>query len=254
MSARAVRGFTLIELMVAITIGLLLTVLVSQVFVSSKRAYATTDDVSRMQENMRFAQDLLGRTIHMASYMSSPGNLQVSFDTYPGQFSGTNAALSGADGSGTNPDSITLVYQGTDDGTTVDCLGNPVLAGVYATNIFSIATVNGAPSLVCATSAGGTPSVIVSDVDNMQILYGEETNGDFNADRYVSAAQVANMDRVVSVRIAMLFRTPSLRMRLTPDTTKYNLLGVELPAFSGGEATRIRRVMTVTFAMRNRSP
>jgi type IV pilus assembly protein PilW len=254
-SSRNARGFTLVELLIAVTIGLLLTVLISQVFVSSRRAYATTDDLSRMQENMRYTHDLLGRTIRMASYMSAPGNLQVSFDSWPGQFTGTNTALKGTEGAtSTTPDTITLVYQGTPDGATFDCLGNVVAAGVYATNIFSIATVGGVPSLVCGTVSGGATTLMVSDVDNMQILYGEEVNGDFNADRYVPANQVSNMDRVVSVRMALLFRTASLRMRTTPDATQYNLLGTTLPAFTGNEATRIRRVMTVTFAMRNRSP
>jgi type IV pilus assembly protein PilW len=252
------RGFTLVELLVALVIGLLLTVLVSQVFVSSKRAYATTDDLSRMQENMRFAHDILGRTVRMASYMSAPGNMQVSFDSYPGQFDGANSAVSGTDGTGNNPDSITLKYQGTADGATVDCFGNVIAENAFATNVFTIETVNGVPSLVCktGTGAGAPTAVMTGDVDNMQILYGEETNGDFNADRYVPAASVSDMNRVVSIRMALLFRTASQNLRPlgNPDTTEYDLLGKKLPAFTGAEATRNRRVMTVTFALRNRSP
>ena len=250
------RGFTLVELLVALVIGLLLTVLVSQVFVSSKRAYATTDDLSRMQENMRFAHDLLGRTVRMTSYMSAPGNMQVSFDSYPGQFDGANAAVAGTDGTDNNPDSITLRYQGTADGATIDCFGNVIAENAYATNIFTVETVNGVPSLVCKTAVGGVSTVMTTDVDNMQILYGEETNGDFNADRYVSASSVSDMNRVVSVRMALLFRTASQNMRPPGnlDTTEYDLLGKKLPAFTGAEATRNRRVMTVTFALRNRSP
>lgn len=254
--ARAHRGFTLVELLIALTIGLLITVLISQVFVGSKRAYATTDDLSRMQENMRYAHDLLGRSVRMASYMSAPGNLQVSFDTYPGQFDGANSAVAGADGTTNNPDSITLKFQGTADGATVDCLGNVVAENAISTNIFTVETVNGVPSLTCKLLAANTPTVLVTDVDNMQILYGEELNGDFNADHYVPATLVADMNRVVSIRMALLFRTPNPGMRAlnNPDTTQYNLLGKMLPAFSGPDATRIRRVMTVTFALRNRSP
>jgi hypothetical protein len=203
---------------------------------------------------MRYAHDLLARAVRMTSYMSAPGNLQVAFDSYAGQFD-TNIALSGTEGgSATVPDSLTAVFQGTSDNATLDCLGNVVLAGNYATNIFSVEPVNGVSSLVCRTVSGGAPTVLVSDVDNMQIVYGEEVNGDFNADRYVPANLVSNMNRVVSVRIAMLFRTPNLNMRPTPDTTQYNLLGNSLPAFTGSEATRIRRVVTVTVALRNRSP
>jgi type IV pilus assembly protein PilW len=258
MSARSPRerGFTLVELMIAMTIGLLLTILIAQVFLSSRRAYATTDDVSRVQENMRYVHDLLSRTAHMASYMSSPSNFQVAFDSWSGTFVGAgNTALEGVEGATTTAsDRITFRYQGTDDGATFDCLGNTVAANAMATNIFSVETVNSVPSLVCRTVSTAPPTVIVSDVDNMQILYGEEINGDFNADRYVPASLVSDMDRVVSVRIALLFRTPNQAVRSERDTSTYNLIGTTLPAFAGAEATRIRRVLTMTLAIRNRSP
>ena len=255
-TARA-RGFTLVELLVAVTIGLLLTVLISQVFVSSKRAYATTDDLSRMQENMRYTHDLLGRTIRMASYMSAPSSVAVSYDGMIGQFDApTSAAVDGADGGGTAPDTLTLRYQGTDDGATYDCLGNTVPAGIVASSHFTVETVNGQRAFVCRNTLNGSgpPTVLVTDVDNMQVLYGEEAGSTWNADRYIRRDQVVDINRIISVRVALLFRTANERMRLTPDTTAYNLVGTTLPAFSGSDATRIRRQMTVTFAIRNRSP
>ena len=248
-------GFTLVELLIAVTIGLLLTVLISQVFVSSKRAYSTTDDLSRMQENMRYANDVLGRTIRMASYMSSPSHVPISYDGMIGQFEGVNTALDGLEGStATASDSLTVNYQGTADGGTVDCLGNAIAAGAMGTSIFSIQTVNNVPSLVCQNSVGGAASVLIADVENMQILYGEEAGSVWNADRYVRRALVNNVNRVISVRIAMLFRTPTLNMRTTPDTNSYSLLDATVAAPTGVDATRIRRVMTATYTLRNRSP
>jgi type IV pilus assembly protein PilW len=254
------RGFTLVELLVAVMIGLLLTVLISQVFVSSRRAYATTDDLSRMQENMRYTHDLLGRTIRMASYMSSPSSVPVGFDGMIGQFEGASRALNGTDGTGSAPDTLTVIYQGTADNATFDCVGTPIGAGVTAVNHFTVENivVNGKTErgLVCRTDLAGTgtPTLLAADIDNMQVLYGEEAGSTWNVDRYVTRGDVANVDRVISVRMALLFRTASERMRLTPDTTAYNLLGTTLPAFTGSEATRIRRTMTVTFTIRNRSP
>ena len=248
-------GFTLVELLIAVTIGLLLTVLISQVFVSSRRAYATTDDLSRLQENMRFANDVLGRTIRMASYMSSPSHVPISYDGMIGQFD-TNIALDGAEGaSATAPDTLIVHYQGTPDGATTDCHGNSIAAGAYAINIFSIATpAGGVPSLVCAITPGGATEVVVADVENMQILYGEETGSVWNADHYVRRTDVANVNRVISVRIALLFRTPTINVRPTPDTSTYMLLDATVAAPTGQEATRIRRVMTATYTLRNRSP
>ena len=248
------RGFTLVELLVAMTIGLLLTILVAQVFLSSKRAYASTDDLSRMQESMRFAYDILGRTIRMSEYTSSPASYHFSYDGYTGIFDAGNTALDGTDGAtAAASDSLIVRYQGTPDGFTVDCLGNPVATGVIATSIFTVETVNNVPSLVCRANASDPPIVLVGDVENMQVLYGEDTNGDVTTDRYVPKSLVSRPELVMSVRVALLFRTTNTGMRASPDATQYNLLGTTLPAFTGLEATRVRRVMTTTFSLRNRT-
>lgn len=252
MSRTAARGFTLVELLVAVTIGLLLTVLISQVFVGSKRTYAATDDLSRMQENMRYAHDLLGRAVRMASYTASPANYQISFEGYQGAFDAPSLALEGKDGpTATAPDTLTVRYQGAADGTTTDCLGNVVPAGAISTNIFTVEPVANVPSLVCRIVAGANPTVLVPDVENMQVLYGEETDGDFNVDHYVKQAEVVNFNAVFSVRVALLFRTAGTNLRPTADTTQYDLLGVK-PAYV--DPKRIRKVMTVTYAIRNRTP
>ena len=254
-SVRHARGFTLLELMIAMTIGLLLTVVVAQVFLGSKRAHATTDDVSRMQENMRFAHDVLSRMVRMASYVSAPAKFPIPTDGYPGIFGGANLALEGKDGANGEPDEFTVRYNGTPDLATTDCLGKVIAPDEIAVNRFFILkdTATRASSLACST--GGDPQILVPDVDNMQVLYGEETTGDFTTDRYVSRSANPSFDRVIGMRIALLFRTANVNVRSVPDTTtKHKLLDVEVPAFAGDEATRIRRVMTLTLAMRNRSP
>jgi type IV pilus assembly protein PilW len=52
---RAARGFSVVELMVAMTISLLLLAGVVSIFVSSKSSYETNERLSRIQENGRFA-------------------------------------------------------------------------------------------------------------------------------------------------------------------------------------------------------
>ena len=252
---RRAGGFTLLDLMISMTIGLLLTVVAAQVFVGSRRTHATTDDVARMQENMRFAHDVLSRMVRMASYVSAPAKFPIPTDGYPGIFGGADLALEGEDGAGTDPDEFTVRYNGTADLTTTDCLGKVINPGEIAVNRFFILkdTATRASSLACST--GGDPQILVPDVENMQILYGEETTGDFTTDRWVNRTAVTRFDSVIGVRIALLFRTPNLNVRSVPDAaTKHKLLDVELPVFTGDEATRIRRVMTLTLAMRNRSP
>lgn len=56
---RRSRAFSLVELMVAITLGLLLTAGMIQLFSSSKVTFRTNDAVARVQENGRFALEIL---------------------------------------------------------------------------------------------------------------------------------------------------------------------------------------------------
>jgi type IV pilus assembly protein PilW len=63
------QGLSLIELMIAITLGLILITGVLQVFISSKKVYTTQQALSRIQETGRLAVDFLARDIRMAGYM-----------------------------------------------------------------------------------------------------------------------------------------------------------------------------------------
>lgn len=61
-------GLSLIELMIAITLGLILMTGVVQVFVSSKTVFSTQQAMSRIQESGRLAIDFLARDIRMAGF------------------------------------------------------------------------------------------------------------------------------------------------------------------------------------------
>ena len=62
------RGLTLVELMVAIVMGLVLLAGVATVFVANKQTYRVQDALARVQENGRFAMTFLGRDIRQAGY------------------------------------------------------------------------------------------------------------------------------------------------------------------------------------------
>ncbi|MFL2547139.1 MAG: PilW family protein [Candidatus Rariloculaceae bacterium] len=65
---RRARGVTLIELMIALSIGSFLMIGAVTVFVQSRTVFRVTESVSRIQENARFVLDALGPDIRMASY------------------------------------------------------------------------------------------------------------------------------------------------------------------------------------------
>lgn len=62
------NGFSMVELMVAMLIGLFILAAVSAVLVNSKKNYTTQDSNARLQENARFAMQFLTRDLRMAGY------------------------------------------------------------------------------------------------------------------------------------------------------------------------------------------
>jgi len=62
------HGFSMVELLVALVIGLFLLGGVLQAFVSSNHTYLTNDSLARTQENGRFALEFLARDIRNAGY------------------------------------------------------------------------------------------------------------------------------------------------------------------------------------------
>lgn len=67
------RGFTMIELMVAIAISAILMVVLAQVYASTKRTYRINEGLSRMQETGRYSVDLISRDMRLAGYMGCVG-------------------------------------------------------------------------------------------------------------------------------------------------------------------------------------
>ncbi|MFT6914133.1 MAG: type IV pilus assembly protein PilW [Motiliproteus sp.] len=65
---RKQAGFNMVELMVALFLGLFVTTAVLQIFVGAKRVYEFQQELSRIQENGRFAIGFLTRDIRQADY------------------------------------------------------------------------------------------------------------------------------------------------------------------------------------------
>lgn len=62
------KGFTLIEIMIALIIGLFLTAGAAQIFIGTKQTNRTQENLSRMQENARFAMYFLTEDIRNAGF------------------------------------------------------------------------------------------------------------------------------------------------------------------------------------------
>ena len=264
------RGFTLVEFLVAIAIGLVVSLVIGQIFVGSRQSFSSQEDLARVQENMRSASQILSRTIRMAGYRNNPG-------VDPSQVfpQASTPAINGADNvatagftAGREPDTITVRYQGAGsgagaDGSVVNCLGVAVDFGAMSSNTFAIRE-NGrgdGKSLFCSTDGGLTwpaANELVPDIEAMQILYGVDRIGndtltvaqDGAPDYYVRISNVSDIDQIVSVRVWLLLRSPSLT-NAAVDTLVYNLAGVNYGPFND---RYVRRAMFTTISMRNRNP
>lgn len=62
------RGLSLIELMVSMVLGIILSSGIVAVYLESKRNYVAEDELARIQENGRFALELLKRELSMAGF------------------------------------------------------------------------------------------------------------------------------------------------------------------------------------------
>lgn len=60
------RGLTLVELMVALVLGLVVVGAVTNLFLTNRQTYRTTENLARLQENLRFAFELMARDLREA--------------------------------------------------------------------------------------------------------------------------------------------------------------------------------------------
>jgi type IV pilus assembly protein PilW len=73
------RGFTVVELMIALVLGLLLIAGAIALFVQTKRNFVQDEQITRMQENARVAMSMLTRDLLMADFwggMTSGADIQ----------------------------------------------------------------------------------------------------------------------------------------------------------------------------------
>jgi type IV pilus assembly protein PilW len=73
--SRILGGFTLIELMVAIALGLVVMASVATTFTSQTRAYSAQEQINQMEQNLRGALDIMSREIKMAGYKPNGGTV-----------------------------------------------------------------------------------------------------------------------------------------------------------------------------------
>lgn len=257
-------GMTLVEMMVAIAVGLGVVLLAGRLFGAANGAYAAQTDSAGLDDGGRYALELIGHALRQAAHvdlaqldLAAPGAPAV-----PARLAGLDAHSLGRTTPGldeplpdvANGSDILAVRfpgagTGNGDGSVTDCAGFPVGANEEGWSIFYVAqNANGDAELRCKYkgASGWSADAVVASVDGFQVLYGLDTDSprDGVANRYVNADAIRALDtalaatglspqelqrqswwkRVASVRVALLLHG-ARATRDTPGTRDYQLFG-----------------------------
>lgn len=248
-------GLSLVELMVAMIVGLLIAAGASHVFINTRSNFRFQANMSRMSDSARFGLEFLRRTIRMAAYRGdglaewAEGPLtQAAFGVTALQGADNDVDPTNSIKDGT--DVLTIAYEGSADGFIKDCQGGVVPAGVQATSSYAISTTN---VLQCSIDGGTTFQPLVDGVENMQVLHGVDSDADGSANRYVTLGSVGSTDNVVSVRVALLLVSADDSLASTIDKRTYQVLDETVyDALTPANDRRLRRLVSTTVRLRNR--
>ena len=227
--ALAQAGLTLIELMVAMALGLLIALAAAAALLVSRQGFFAVDAGSQLRDNARYAQDIVQRVGVQAGFknvfFTSATNAPRT--TEPHVFGINNAKRSTSNGwdessgwgtndAGKNSDILVLRAQTStasavstaSDGTMIDCLGVAPAAvptseyDRFISILHVQASSDGEPALMCSREAAGggfEAQPLVQGVESFQVLYGVDNvvantaptgTTDSVPDRYLRADQL----------------------------------------------------------------
>lgn len=256
------RGMTIMELMIGLSLGLVVSLGMIYLFIISKENMDSTSSINIMQENVRYANKMLQSTALQAGYRTPPLNTSTEiFDDVDDIFPSNAFYISATNNDGgNNSDSFTVRFQGSGDGAGTpdndirDCVGNGVDSFALSVNTYSITNNE---ELQCqainntTVPASDTTITLLDNVEAMQVLMGEDTDQDGYANRYVNPNHGdLNTDNIVSMKVAVLFRSND-GVAVNPDTTTYNLLGT---TWNPTDDNRMRKMLVKTIQFRNVVP
>ena len=211
MSATHQRGFTLLEIMIAMTIGLFLAGALITVVQTNKRVFLNQNQLEQMQDGQRMAMTLMADVIQSAGYFPDP-TTNTLFGTLiaSGAFANSQA-ITGTYTAAAPGDSISVRYMTASGDGILNCSGLSNTTGANTRYVNQFAVQGNPGQLVCTMN--GTQYTLVTGVTKLTVLYGVKTNAAAagnNVDEYLNASQMtaANWQNVISVRISLTFTNP----------------------------------------------
>ena len=221
MRANHQRGFTLLEIMIAMTIGLFISGALVTLVQSNMRVFLNQNQLEQMQDAQRMAMTLMADVIQSAGYFPDPTTNTATGTLLAAGAFANSQAIASAPAVPILGDTILVRYMTAPQDGILNCSGlqnqNPVGgANILYTNQFSIVNnASGVGQLTCNLTVGATvtPYTLVSGVTNLTVFYGVKTNigaAGNNVDTYIPASLMtaANWQSVISVLIKLQFTNP----------------------------------------------
>lgn len=252
-------GYSLLEVMIAMLIGIFIVVGIIQISISSKITYMISDYSSQLQEDLRGVTYDLNRIVRIAGYKSSSWKSNTSSFRSNEMFEENGQFIIGFDGKdNSDSDHLSLRFQGSGDGKgnpdgdVVDCAGDEVDADDFAAVTLDI-TEGGVLRCTSVNETSGKDQVVefVENVQNMQLNYGIDNDNDFYVDEYITATKVSDRKlwgNVTSVRLAILLKSDKEIMNFKQ---KKSFVLNDLTILVTEEDRYMRMQSTTTITIRN---
>jgi type IV pilus assembly protein PilW len=272
-SLRALRGFTLVELMVAMAIGLVVLAAMYSGYLGSSRTTGVGRALSQITEDASAAMGVLRSQVNAAAYsapIGGPAGAGTGF-TYNAStsdwvrgcdtdFTDMSQPIASLACSGSGKNALAVAYEANEFNsitklvagvkTPMDCLGNalPLTGGYYLS--YSRFYIND-NALYCLGPGNANGQALVENVSDMQITYGVAPPGGHVAASYKSATDVETAgawSRVVSVRVCLVVRSAD---EVLDAPTPYQGCDPFADATTPDDR-RMYRSFTSTFVIQNR--
>jgi type IV pilus assembly protein PilW len=235
------RGFTLVELMVALVIALFLLGGLVTMVQTTRRAFGDQSQLGQFQDAERLAMVMMGDVIQAAGYFPDPtvNTAVTALPQYGAVFPTNGQALTGNRNDAAPGDQIWVRYETAPNDGIVNCIGQTNGTANQVTYINQFAVVqnaDGTSSLDCTltpvvagVAGAATTYQLVTGVQQLTITYGVKTDfsaDDNRADSYLRADQLQPQDwmNVVCVRVAITFLNPLYNANQTgqPQTITFS--------------------------------
>lgn len=270
------KGFTLIELVVALSLGMLVTLAAIQLFITNQTTFNAQRGSVDMSANGRIALDQLARSVRQAGFydttlINPPADPAINppYDAVPtigtdnyldlGTLLSGNGVMTASSVGGVGPDVDRLVVQYMAAESMADCEGTAINQWLWvAERYFLVRDTDGTPSLACD---GNDPqqagTVLARGVENFQILLGIDGAADqrMAVTQYLSVAAYnalpATRPPILTVRVGMLIRSEQAVPDLPELKDSIHILQDEIRAEDLPKDRRLRRVFTSTIGVQN---